>query len=159
MGPNCVTHHPGNTYPWRQLKDLSDKIAVEFEICKYSSASEETQRYVTGFEILGEPWEGGKEGGEGGSGRGSERRGRGRKEGTMRKVTDRHDLSTGRELFALYSSIHSDSLSKLLDNFLLHKVSHSLLVSHEHVERLYVYLHVHSYTPNILRSLRVYEVT
>lgn len=60
MGPNCVTHHPGNTYPWRQLKGLSDKIAVEFEICKYTSASEETQRYVTGFEILGEPW-GGRE--------------------------------------------------------------------------------------------------
>ena len=62
----------------------------------------------------------------------------------MRKVTDRHDLSTGRELFALFNSTRSDSLSKLLDNFLLHKVSHSLLVSHEHVERLYLDTQLHT---------------
>ena len=67
MGPYSVAHHPGNPYPWRQLENLGDEIAVQFEICEDSLSSEDGQRYVTGLEIFGESWERG-ESGEGGDG-------------------------------------------------------------------------------------------
>lgn len=57
MSLDRVADDPTNLYPWRQLKDLREKLGIELEVVQAAFASEELERDVTGFQVLGEPGE------------------------------------------------------------------------------------------------------
>ena len=57
MSFDRVTDDPTDLYPWRQLKDLREKLSIELEVVQAAFASEELEGNVTGLQVLGEPGE------------------------------------------------------------------------------------------------------
>ena len=57
MGLDRVAHDPADLYPWRQLKDLCEKLSVELEVVQAAFASEEFEGDITRLQVLSEPRE------------------------------------------------------------------------------------------------------
>jgi hypothetical protein len=50
-----VTDDSADLYPWRQLKNLGEKLSVELEVVQTAFAGEEFEGEITGLQVLGEP--------------------------------------------------------------------------------------------------------
>ena len=50
-----VTHDSTDLYPWRQLKNLRQKLSIELEVVQTAFACQELEGDVTRLEVLGEP--------------------------------------------------------------------------------------------------------
>lgn len=57
MSLDGVADDPADLYPWRQLKDLREKLSVKLEVVQAAFASEELEGDVTRLQVLGEPGE------------------------------------------------------------------------------------------------------
>ena len=50
-----VTDDAADLYPWRQLKDLCEKLSVQLQVVEAALTSQELEREITRLQVLREP--------------------------------------------------------------------------------------------------------